>query len=59
MCVHRACGDDRYLFSNLITSLPLGLFDQERILVSTEELFALYRAIGQASRPSWPIWGTF
>ena len=30
--------------------LPIGLFDQERILVSTEELFALYRGIGQASR---------
>jgi len=30
--------------------LPLGLFDQEKILVSTEELFALYRGLGQASR---------
>jgi AraC-like DNA-binding protein len=30
--------------------LPTGLFDQERILVSTEELFALYRGLGQASR---------
>ena len=30
--------------------LPTGLFDQEKILVSTEELFALYRGIGQASR---------
>jgi AraC-like DNA-binding protein len=29
--------------------LPAGLFDQEKILVSTEELFALYRGIGQAS----------
>ena len=29
--------------------LPLGLFDQEKILVSTEELFALYRGLGQAS----------
>jgi AraC-like DNA-binding protein len=29
--------------------LPTGLFDQERILVSTEELFALYRGVGQAS----------
>lgn len=29
--------------------LPTGLFDQERILVSTEELFALYRGLGQAS----------
>ncbi len=29
--------------------LPAGLFDQERILVSTEELFALYRGLGQAS----------
>jgi AraC-like DNA-binding protein len=30
--------------------LPTGLLDQERILVSTEELFALYRGLGQASR---------
>jgi AraC-like DNA-binding protein len=30
--------------------LPAGLFDQEKILVSTEELFALYRGLGQASR---------
>jgi AraC-like DNA-binding protein len=29
--------------------LPTGLFDQERILVSTEELFALYRGIAEAS----------
>lgn len=29
--------------------LPTGFFDQERILVSTEELFALYRGLGQAS----------
>src|SRR3989441_204969 len=29
--------------------LPAGLFDQERILVSTEELFALYRGLGKAS----------
>mgnify|MGYP006324551967 CR=1 FL=1 len=29
--------------------LPAGLFDQERILVSTEELFALYRGIASAS----------
>jgi AraC-like DNA-binding protein len=29
--------------------LPAGLFDQERILVSTEELFALYRGIAEAS----------
>src|SRR5262245_26950793 len=29
--------------------LPMALFDQDRILVSTEELFALYRAIGQVS----------
>ncbi len=29
--------------------LPVGLFDQERILVSTEELFALYRGIAEAS----------
>ena len=27
-----------------------ALFDQEKILVSTEELFALYRGLGQASR---------
>jgi AraC-like DNA-binding protein len=30
--------------------LPPGLFDQERIFVSTEELFALYRGLAQASR---------
>ena len=30
--------------------LPAGLFDQERILVSTEELFALYRGIAEASK---------
>jgi AraC-like DNA-binding protein len=30
--------------------LPLQLFSQERILVSTEEFFALYRAIGEVSR---------
>jgi AraC-like DNA-binding protein len=30
--------------------LPLGLFDEEKILVRTEELFALYQGIGQASR---------
>jgi AraC-like DNA-binding protein len=29
--------------------LPQGLFEQERILVTTGELFALYRAIGQVS----------
>jgi len=29
--------------------LPLALFDQDRILLTTEELFALYRGIGQAS----------
>lgn len=29
--------------------LPMGLFDQERILVTTEELFALYRGLGEAS----------
>jgi AraC-like DNA-binding protein len=29
--------------------LPAGLFDQERILVSTDELFALYRGIAEAS----------
>jgi AraC-like DNA-binding protein len=30
--------------------LPAGLFEQEKILVSTEELFALYRGIAGASR---------
>src|SRR5262245_42618566 len=30
--------------------LPVGLLDEEKILVTTEELFALYRGIGQASR---------
>jgi AraC-like DNA-binding protein len=29
--------------------LPLGLFDQERILVTTEEMFALYRGISEIS----------
>jgi AraC-like DNA-binding protein len=31
--------------------LPAGLFDQTRILVTTEELFALWRAIGEAGEP--------
>jgi len=30
-------------------ALPMGLFNQEKILVSTEELFALYRGIAEAS----------
>jgi len=30
--------------------LPIGLFDQEKILVSTEEFFSLYRGISEASR---------
>jgi AraC-like DNA-binding protein len=30
--------------------LPLALFEQERVLVTTDELFALYRGIEQASR---------
>ncbi len=30
--------------------LPKGLFEQTRILVSTEELFALWRAIGEVSQ---------
>lgn len=30
--------------------LPMGLFDQARVLVTTEELFALYRGIFEASR---------
>ena len=29
--------------------LPVGLFDQERILLDTEEMFALYRAIYEVS----------
>jgi len=29
--------------------LPMGLFDQERILLTTEEMFALYRAIYEVS----------
>ena len=29
--------------------LPPGLFDQEKILVSTEEFFALYRGLADAS----------
>jgi len=31
-------------------ALPEGLFEQERILVSTEEFFALYRGLAEASR---------
>jgi AraC-like DNA-binding protein len=31
------------------SALPMGLFNQEKILVSTEELFALYRGIAEAS----------
>jgi AraC-like DNA-binding protein len=30
--------------------LPPGLFDQQQILLSTEELFALYRGLAEASR---------
>src|SRR6202035_5215860 len=30
--------------------LPLGLFDQEKILVTTEEMFSLYRGISEVSR---------
>lgn len=30
--------------------LPAGLFDQEKILVSTEELFALHRSLAEVSR---------
>ena len=30
--------------------LPLRLFDQEKVLVSTEDLFALYRGLAEASR---------
>jgi AraC-like DNA-binding protein len=30
--------------------LPMGLFDQEKIFVTTEELFALYRGISEVSR---------
>jgi AraC-like DNA-binding protein len=30
--------------------LPMGLFNQEKILVTTGELFALWRAIGEVSR---------
>ena len=29
--------------------LPMGLFNSDKILVSTEELFALYRGIAEAS----------
>src|ERR1700704_822617 len=31
-------------------ALPMGLFDQEKILVTTEELFSLYRGISEVSR---------
>jgi AraC-like DNA-binding protein len=30
--------------------LPLGLFDQEKILLTTEEMFSLYRGISEVSR---------
>jgi AraC-like DNA-binding protein len=30
--------------------LPMGLFDQEKILLTTEELFSLYRGISEVSR---------
>src|SRR5882757_4598916 len=30
--------------------LPLGLFDQEKILLKTEEMFALYRGISEVSK---------
>jgi hypothetical protein len=30
--------------------LPMGLLNQEKILVTTEELFSLYRGIAQVSR---------
>jgi AraC-like DNA-binding protein len=32
-----------------LAGLPSGLFDQDRILLSTEELFALYRGLAEAS----------
>lgn len=32
-----------------LAGLPAGFFDQERILATTSELFALYRAIGEMS----------
>ena len=36
--------------------LPMGLFNQEKILVSTEEFFALYRGIAEASNdPSFGL----
>ena len=33
-----------------VAGLPVGLFDQEKILVTTEELFALYRGLTETSR---------
>src|SRR6267143_20900 len=30
--------------------LPMGLFNQDKILVSTEELFAFYRGLAEVSR---------
>jgi len=30
--------------------LPLGLFDQEKILLTTEEMFSLYRGVFEVSR---------
>ena len=31
-------------------ALPMGLFDQEKILVTTQELFSIYRGISEVSR---------
>jgi len=33
-----------------LAALPGGLFEHEKVVLSTEELFALYRGIGEASR---------
>ena len=35
--------------------LPMALFNQEKILVSTEELFALYRGIAESSDPGFGL----
>src|SRR5436309_11138245 len=35
--------------------LPVALFNQEKILVSTEELFALYRGIAESSDPGFGL----
>jgi AraC-like DNA-binding protein len=45
--------DDRGLSPSTVlrcAGLPVGLFDQDKILLTTEEFFALYRGIAEVSR---------